>query len=229
MTEYKWFPATDIANSVHEALAECIEAGYIPPPSWDSIEQRIINPTSGKFWELHHTLGLVGSLILDGEQCKFVANIPLDPNTDPDYIERMIKKGLLVDGACPLSDSDKNIIVNTNDRRDKANNLICSIKPLTEWRKKSYVLTFEEALTHPMCEPACGTLDRARRYYKTLEENKFVNLILNESYIRETTSLLFWDDKGHFVRPLTLGNLYEPHIASYKEFTFLARCVGWRS
>jgi len=177
LTKNRLFPAKGYVNFIHDALAKCIKAGYVPSPSWESVEERILNPESNH-WQWHQTRGLLGVIKIDNEDCLFLTNLyPLRLNSDPDYIEKMFDDGKLVMASCPIPDSDRTEIINASGRRDNNGNLICSITPLSRGKEE------HSELEHPLCEPAFGTQDRAIRYIDALKgkgsklDYRFIDLV----------------------------------------------------
>ena len=172
------FPRGTKANYFHDSLKMCLDAKHIPCESWESVDDRILGVTDS--WEWHHTRGLTGTLKLDGGLCRFVTNIPLVLNSDPDYIEFRVKQSknfFRVMGPCNFPDSDRTAIVNADGKRDVYGNLLCSIQPLSEWDKfHQGNYSFDDALSHPIVEPVFGTIERARRYFDALLSRGHKNL-----------------------------------------------------
>ena len=55
MIEDRWFPGVNERTTYfHEALAQCLAAGYVPRPSFDCAQERIDNLQS-PYWAWHQT------------------------------------------------------------------------------------------------------------------------------------------------------------------------------
>jgi len=206
------FPADVRVNFFHDALRMCLNFNHVPCESWESAEDRILGVTDS--WRWHHTRGLTGTLELDGELCKFVTNLPLVLNSDPNYIKSRVEqyiKSSKVMGPCNFPDSDRTAIVNANGKRDVDGNLLCSIRPLFDWNKfhQGNYSFDDDTLNHPIVEPVFGTLERARRYFDALLSRGHENI-----------GIFFNNAPVGFARPFGFGNSSYNYIYCISSYGF---------
>ena len=217
MIEDRWFPGVNERTTYfHEALAQCLAAGYVPRPSFDCAQERIDNLQS-PYWAWHQTGCTISTIHRDGEALKVVSNLPNAATTDPNYIKRMLKERKLVNGACPLPDSDVLEMIANAGKVDEKGNILVSIKPLADWRRAgSGEQSFESALTHPM-SAVFGTSQRAKDYFKALNKKGFGSIYL----------LFADDDSGQaLVRPSAFGVNYDYVGGDYGYFNLSGRLPG---
>ena len=196
MIEDRWFPGVNERTTYfHEAFAQCLAAGYVPRPSFDCAQERI-NDFQSPYWNWHQTGCTISTIYRDGKALKVVSNLPNATTTDPKYVQRMLQERKLVNGACPLPDSDVLEMIANDNRVDEKGNTLVSIKPLADWRRAgSGEQSFENALTHPM-SAVFGTSQRAIDYFNVLRRKGFGSIYL----------LFEDDDSGQaLVRSSTFG------------------------
>jgi len=209
MTKDRWFPGVNERTTYfYEALAQCLAAGYVPRPSFDCAQERINNPQS-PYWDWHQTGCTISTIYRDGKALKVVSNLPNATTTDPKYVQRMLQERKLVNGACPLPDSDVSDMLNNAGKVDKKGNTLVSIKPLADWRRAgSGEQSFENALTHPM-SAVFGTSQRAIDYFNALRQKDYSRMYL----------VFEDDDSGQaLVRPSAFGDFSYGYVYGYGNY-----------